>query len=104
MNKKRDDRTWELHDDDGTSAVSSVSQDGFALGIFTNGVTRELARIAVANFNNRGGTISNTLELSNVDITEQFTNMIITQRGYQANSRIITTTDEVIQEALNLKR
>ena len=149
---------WELYDDngvstisgwDGTSAVSSVSQDGYALGIlrtlvidgdglisgiFTNGITQELARIAIANFNNptgliregsnvfvetnasgpatigaantggRGGTIPNTLELSNVDITEQFTNMIITQRGYQANSRIITTTDEVIQEALNLKR
>jgi flagellar hook protein FlgE len=39
-----------------------------------------------------------------VDITQEFTDLIVSERGYQANSRIITTTDTVIQEALNLKR
>ena len=133
----------------GSSSVSSSNQDGFAVGqlrtliidqdglisgIFTNGVTLELARFAMANFNNLNGLLgsgqntyvetiasgpptigaansggrgfirSNSLELSNVDITQEFTDLIISERGYQANSRIITTTDSVIQEALNLKR
>ncbi len=149
---------WELYDDDGVgrltgfaapSAISSSNQDGYGVGalrtllidqeglvsgIFTNGVNLQLARLAMATFNNengllrdgqntyletnasgnatigaansggRGITISNSLELSNVDITKEFTNLIIHERGYQANSRTITTTDEVIQEALRLKR
>jgi flagellar hook protein FlgE len=45
-----------------------------------------------------------TLEMSNVDLSSEFTNMIITQRGFQANSRIITTSDEMLQELVNLKR
>ena len=44
------------------------------------------------------------LELANVDIANEFTNLITTQRGYQANAKIITTSDEMLQEALNLKR
>lgn len=44
------------------------------------------------------------LEMSNVDLSQQFTEMITTQRGFQANSRIITTTDEMLQELVNLKR
>ena len=47
---------------------------------------------------------SGMLEMSNVDLTEEFTEMIIAQRGFQANSRIITTSDEVLQEVVNLKR
>jgi flagellar hook protein FlgE len=148
---------WELFD--GTSglitgfaapsAVSSSTQDGFGAGelrsllidqdglisgVFSNGVSRQLARLALASFNNengllrngrntyvetsssgiatvgaansggRGAVVSGALELSNVDITEEFTDLIISQRGYQANSRVITTADEVIQESLNLKR
>ncbi len=51
------------------------------------------------------GTLSpGTLEMSNVDLSAEFTNMIITQRGFQANSRIITTSDEMLQELVNLKR
>lgn len=150
--------TWQLADANGgslltnldsPSAISSSNQDGYGVGtlqrliidqeglvsgIFTNGANIEIARIALATFNNenglvrngssnylattvagsptigaantggRGATVSNSLELSNVDITQEFTEMIISQRGYQANSRIITTTDEVIQEALSLKR
>ncbi|MFQ5720040.1 MAG: flagellar hook-basal body complex protein [Acidobacteriota bacterium] len=150
--------TWELFDPsgaaamtrfDGPSATSSISQDGASVGqlraltvdsdglmtgIFSNGRTLELAKLALATFNNpngllgqgansfvetnasgpatvggarsggRGTITSNAVELSNADITQEFTDLIITQRGYQANSRIITTTDQVIQEALNLKR
>lgn len=133
----------------GTSATASINQDGAAVGqlrtltvdatglltgIFSNGTTLELAKVALATFNNpngllgqganafvetnssgpatiggantagRGSISSNALELSNTDITQEFTDLIITQRGYQANSRIITTTDAVIQEALSLKR
>ena len=51
------------------------------------------------------GTLTpGTLEMSNVDLSSEFTNMIITQRGFQANSRIITTSDEMLQELVNLKR
>ncbi len=133
----------------GASAVSSVSQDGYASstfrdvaidgdgvirGIYDNGQVNPLAQLALANFNNpegllkftgscfvkaassgepsigtartggRGTVNGSSLELSNVDIAEQFTNLIIAQRGYQANSRVITTTDELYQEAINLKR
>jgi flagellar hook protein FlgE len=45
-----------------------------------------------------------TLEMSNVDLSREFTDMIVTQRGFQANSRIITTSDEMLQELVNLKR
>ncbi len=112
----------------------TVDTDGLVAGIFTNGATLELARLALATFNNPNGLLKNgqnsfletnvsglatiggansggrgslaasALELSNVDITQEFTDLIVTERGYQANSRIITTTDQVIQEALNLKR
>lgn len=44
------------------------------------------------------------LEMSNVDLTEEFSNLIVTQRGFQANSRVITTSDEILQELVNLKR
>jgi flagellar hook protein FlgE len=51
------------------------------------------------------GTLSpGTLEMSNVDLSSEFTEMIVTQRGFQANSRIITTSDEMLQELVNLKR
>ncbi|HEX9060668.1 MAG TPA: flagellar hook protein FlgE [Clostridia bacterium] len=51
------------------------------------------------------GTLSpGTLEMSNVDLSKEFTDMIVTQRGFQANSRIITTSDEMLQELVNLKR
>lgn len=51
-----------------------------------------------------GGVLSGALEMSNVDIGAQFTDLILTQRGLQANSRVITTSDEVLQELVNLKR
>ncbi|KOS04002.1 MULTISPECIES: flagellar basal body rod protein FlgG [Paenibacillus] len=58
----------------------------------------------VANADGLGAIISGQLEMSNVDLTGEFTEMIVAQRGFQANSRIITTSDEVLQEVVNLKR
>ena len=52
-----------------------------------------------------GGKFSaGTLEMSNVDLSTEFTDMIVTQRGFQANSRIITTSDAMLEELLSLKR
>jgi flagellar hook protein FlgE len=51
-----------------------------------------------------GSIVAGQLEMSNVDLTSEFTEMIVAQRGFQANSRIITTSDEVLQEVVNLKR
>jgi flagellar hook protein FlgE len=112
----------------------SVDGRGVITGYFTNGVNQTLAQIALASFNNptgllrsgnnmygesanSGGAIigfsgtSNqstitpgALESSNVDLSEEFTNMIIAQRGFQANARVITTADEMLTELVNLKR
>ncbi|HYF95572.1 MAG TPA: flagellar hook protein FlgE [Symbiobacteriaceae bacterium] len=111
-----------------------IDTKGVVTGYYTNGQYREVAQVAVANFFNpagllkdannnwiespnsgwaligaagesgRGVIASSNLEMSNVDISQEFTNMIITQRGFQANSRIITTADEMLQEVVNLKR
>ena len=52
----------------------------------------------------RGTIVTSSLEMSNVDLAQEFTDMVITQRGYQANARTITTSDEMLQELVNLKR
>jgi len=57
-----------------------------------------------ANTQGLGSMASGTLEMSNVDLALEFTNMIVAQRGFQANTRVITTSDEVLQELVNLKR
>jgi flagellar hook protein FlgE len=112
----------------------NIDKSGQILGVFSNGRSQVLAQLALANFNNpsgllrsgdsmfaasansgsaqigqagfngRGNINSGTLEMSNVDLSQEFTDMIITQRGFQANSRIITTSDEMLQELVNLKR
>ncbi len=51
-----------------------------------------------------GSIVAGQLEMSNVDLTDEFTEMIVAQRGFQANSRIITTSDDILQELINLKR
>lgn len=111
-----------------------IDQSGTITGIFSNGTTRPLGQIALASFINPGGlekagennyvetnnsgladvaasgvagkgkVVSGTLEMSNVDLAEQFTDMIVTQRGFQASSRTITTSDQMLQELLTLKR
>ena len=112
----------------------AIDQNGVIVGSFSNGLTRALGQVALARFANpaglqrSGGTMfsdtpnsgdaqigaagipgygqiaPSALEMSNVDLSEEFTEMIITQRGFQANSRIITTSDEMLQELVNLKR
>lgn len=111
----------------------SVGEDGVITGVYSNGEQQPLAKIALATFSNEQGlkrvegglysTTSNSgnfntvsanttagsfvacaLELSNVDLSTEFTDMIITQRGFQANSKIITSSDELLQELVNLKR
>jgi flagellar hook protein FlgE len=112
----------------------AIDKAGAISGIFSNGVTRMLAQIVLADFSNQGGlnrygrslytespnsgtalignageTISGTissgaLESSNVDIAQEFTSMITAQRGFQANARIITTSDNMLDELVNLKR
>jgi len=107
-----------------------VGSDGVITGRFTNGHTRLLGQVPVAKFLNPAGlervgntlfrTSANsgpfdgvgrigefmpgTLEMSNVDLANEFTEMITTQRGFQANSRIITTSDDMLQELVNLRR
>lgn len=51
-----------------------------------------------------GSLVSGGLEMSNVDLTDEFTDMIVAQRGFQANARVITTSDQVLEELVNLKR
>ncbi|MGF7185193.1 flagellar hook protein FlgE [Desulfitispora alkaliphila] len=118
----------------GTLESITVDSQGYILGVFSNGTTENLAKVALANFNNPSGLMSQggnlyavsnnsgnpqigvagtggrgtiapgSLEMSNVDLSEEFVDMITTQRGFQANSRIITTSDEMLQELVNLKR
>ena len=98
-----------------------MDQNGVISGTFTNGQVLTLAQVAIASFTNPNGllqvgntawgqtiasgspTIGN-LELSNVDVAEEFTKLIVSQRGYQANSRVVTTSDQLLQETLNLKQ
>ncbi|GEK86914.1 flagellar hook protein FlgE [Microbacterium aerolatum] len=118
----------------GVLSSYALTNDGSLVGTFSNGETEVLARIALAGFVNPGGLekagssqfrasvnsgqatigsagadglggiISGALEMSNVDLSQEFTNLIVAQRGFQANARIITTSDEVLQELTNLKR
>ncbi|ROS58388.1 flagellar hook protein FlgE [Frigoribacterium sp. PhB160] len=118
----------------GTLQGFSLSKDGTLVGQFSNGESLAVGRIALATFANPGGLektgssgyratansgnaavgipgspgvgslSSGLLEMSNVDLSQEFTNLIVAQRGFQANARIITTSDEVLQELTNLKR
>jgi flagellar hook protein FlgE len=112
----------------------SVSQQGLITGVFSNGRSQALGQIALATFSNpvglekignslyletvnsgpgqpgvagqggKGTLSGGTLEMSNVDLAAEFTNLIVAQRGFQANSRVITTSDEILQDLVNLKR
>ncbi|NCC96743.1 MAG: flagellar hook protein FlgE [Synergistales bacterium] len=111
-----------------------VTEDGILVGSYDNGHVDSLFKVSMAMFSNPqgltkvgdtcfarsinsgepnivsatvegAGTIAgSTIEASNVDITEEFTQMILAQRGYQSNARVITTSDSVLEEAINLKR
>jgi flagellar hook protein FlgE len=112
----------------------SIDQTGTIIGAFSNGTTITLAQLVLSDFNNPSGLIrsgdnmyavspnsgaavlgfsgegsqstvtSGALEMSNVDLAQEFTNLITSQRGFQSNARVITTSDEMLQELVNLKR
>lgn len=72
--------------------------------LFINTVNSGDAEIGVAGSGSRGTISQGTLEMSNVDLAKEFTDMIVTQRGYQANARVITSSDELLQDLVNIKR
>ncbi len=112
----------------------TIDNSGTIVGTFSNGTKEALAKVAMATFNNpagltkegetkysfsmnsgnpnigeagvggRGKIQAGVLEMSNVDLAQEFTDMIITQRGFQANTRTIMTSDQMLQELLSLKR
>ena len=112
----------------------TVSDTGQIIGAFSNGQKKVLGQVALATFKNVNGlektgdsmwrstvnsglaqvgtptssglgqVISGALEMSNVDLAQEFTNLVVAQRGFQANSRIITTSDELLQELVSMKR
>lgn len=118
----------------GTLESYTFDSKGMISGFYSNGKNRVLGQLAMASFANpaglqalgkslyvesnnsgraqigeagtegRGTVAPSSLEMSNVDLSEEFTQMIVTQRGFQANSRIITVSDELLQELVNLKR
>ncbi|MGE8204076.1 flagellar hook protein FlgE [Heyndrickxia sp. NPDC080065] len=111
----------------------NIGSMGEINGVYSNGKVVEIGKLAIAKFSNpaglqkagsnlllasvnsgtanygvpgngRGTLTPGALEMSNVDLSEEFTDMIVAQRGFQANTRIITTSDEILQELMNLKR
>jgi flagellar hook protein FlgE len=118
----------------GTLVTFTIGSGGDITGVFSNGQTQLLGQIAMGSFVNPGGLLrqgqnlfgsssasgdpsigipgqggrgsvsTGSLEMSNVDLATQFTGMITAQRGFQANGRGITTSDEMLQELVNLKR
>jgi len=116
------------------SDVFISPNDGTISLVYTNGLREQVGQLALARFTNptglvrgehttflaglnsgepeigtastggRGSIASGYLEASNVDMAQEFTNMILAQRGFQASSRVITTSDEILQELVNLKR
>lgn len=117
----------------GTLSSISIDGSGIITGTYTNGIKQTEAQVAVAQFNNASGltktgnslyqTSNNSgtpnvktasdlgctitpsaLEMSNVDIASEFSDMIVTQRGFQSNSKIITVSDEMLETMINMKR
>ncbi len=118
----------------GTLQSFTLNGDGTLIGVFSNGLKNARGKVALANFNNppglekvggslyrdtvnsgvanvgqpgangRGQLASGTLEMSNVDLAQEFSNLIVAQRGFQANSRVITTSDQILQDVVDLKR
>lgn len=112
----------------------SIGKDGTITGVYTNDQKQPLYRVALATFanqqglekvgdaaftatvnsgeanidaadsNGKGTITGGALEMSNVDLTEEFTRLIISQRGFQANTRVVTTSDQILEEVVNLKR
>ena len=110
-----------------------IDSSGIITGIYSNGVRVQEAQVAVAHFNNSAGLFKTgtslykesansgnpllikagefgvsimpgALEMSNVSLANEFSDMIITQRGFQSNSKLITVGDEMLETAINMKR
>lgn len=118
----------------GTLTSFGVGSDGTVVGTYSNGLSQAVGQVVLAGFTNpgglekagnttyrvgfnsgapqigmagsggRGSLTGGALEMSNVDLAQEFTNLIVAQRGFQANSRVITASDEVLQDLVNLKR
>lgn len=118
----------------GSLTEYNVGADGVIMGSFSNGRTAAMGQLALANFANlqglqregnnsysatlasgaavigapstggRGSLSGGSLELSNVDIAQEFSALIVAQRGYEANARTITTFDQIMQDTINLKQ
>ncbi len=112
----------------------TTTSNGQLIGVYSNGKKQAVAQLAVAVFNNpnaletvgdtmyrdtvnsgvpliggatldgRGSIMGGALEMSNVDLSAEFTNLIVSQRGFAANSRTLTASDEMLQELMNIKR
>jgi flagellar hook protein FlgE len=112
----------------------TIGSDGKLRGIFSDGSQQDMAQIAIADFNNpaglnkvgdteyqtsansgaaqlgvagqgqRGTLVTGALEMSNVDLAAEFTNLILAQRGFEASSKVITTSDQVLEDLVNIKR
>ena len=111
-----------------------IDQSGTITGVYSNGSVRTIGQVAMASFTNQGGLekkgdntyaesinsgmanigesgtqgkgsmLAGTLEMSNVDLTEQLTDMIVTQRGFESNAKTIQTGDSMLETVINLKR
>ena len=87
-----------------SSFVNPVGLKRTNQNMFEDGLNSGEPSIGVANTGGRGSVNSGYLESSNVDLAREFTNMIVAQRGFQASSRVISTSDEMLQELVNIKR
>jgi flagellar hook protein FlgE len=118
----------------GTLQSFTLGNDGMITGVFSNGLKQSIGQVALASFNNPGGLqkvgdsefaaatnsgvavigqggsggrgtlAAGSLEMSNVDLSQEFTNLIIAQRGFQANSKVITTSDQILQDLVQMKQ
>ncbi|HEY0777792.1 MAG TPA: flagellar hook-basal body complex protein, partial [Gemmatirosa sp.] len=118
----------------GTLQDYSIDRSGTINGSYSNGTTQPLGRIVLADFNNPAGLLktgdnmfqesansgsavlgyalegsqsqltAGALEMSNVDLAQEFTNMIIAQRAFQANGKVITTSDQMLQDLMQIKQ
>lgn len=132
------DSSVSRHTQDGSSAATlsslSFNDSGVLSAAYTNGITRDIAQVGVAKFENneglfkmgknlfketrksgqgalgtpgadgRGDVLAKSIELSNVDIADEFINLMNAQRNFQASTKTITTADQMLQEVLNIKR
>ncbi|MFT4744892.1 MAG: flagellar hook protein FlgE [Nitriliruptoraceae bacterium] len=103
----RHNTTGELHTVARIALATFASPNGLVRGgngLYTDSANAGLVGVGWPAEGPRGSLESGTLEMSNVDLATEFTNMIIAQRGFQANSRTVTASDEILTELVNMKR